>query len=93
MDTSNKYCKNSLTRPQNNKTFYGPSKIDRPDYGAKVQYVKHDRTWPLGKKQVNYLERVVGIFSYYARAIDNTKLHALYDIATATSKGTEATLK
>ena len=71
---------------------YGPSKIERPDYGAKVQYVKHDHSRPLGKKQIKYLQRVVGKFYYYARAIDNTMLHALNDIATATSKGTEATL-
>ena len=31
-------------------------------------------------------------FLYYARVIDNTTLHALSDIATVTSKGTEATL-
>ena len=71
---------------------YGPSKVVRPDYGAKVQYVKDDTTRPLDKKKINYLQRVVGKFLYYARAIDNTMLHALNDIATATSKGTEATL-
>jgi len=71
---------------------YGPSKIIRPNYGAKVQYVKDDTTRPLDKTKINYLQRIVGKFFYYARAIDNTMLHALNDITTATSKGTEVML-
>jgi len=71
---------------------YGPSKVVRSDFGAKVQYVKDDATRPLDKQKINYLQRVVGKFLYYARAIDNTMLRALNDIATATSKETEATL-
>ena len=70
---------------------FGPSKIDQPDYAAKIEYVKNDTTRPLGKKEITYLQRVVGKFLYYARAIDNTMLHTLNDITTATSKGTEAT--
>ena len=57
-----------------------------------VQYVKDDNTQPLDKTKINYLQRVVGKFLYYAQAIDNTMIHALNDIATVTSKGTEATL-
>ena len=37
------------------------------------------------------IERVVGKFLYYARAIDNTMLHALNDIASSKSKGTQTT--
>ena len=73
-----------------NQHHYGPSTIDHPGYGAKVQFVKHNTTRPLGEKHINYLQRVVGKNTYYARAIDNTILHAL--IATAASKGTEITL-
>ena len=81
-----------FTHAPPNTHFNGPSKVVRPDYGAKIQYVKDDTTKPLNKTKINYLQRVVGKFLYYARAIDNTMLHALNDIATATSKGTEATL-
>ena len=71
---------------------YGPSKIVRPDYGVKVQYVKDNNTQPLGNTEINYIQRVVGKFLYYARVIDNTMLHALNDIAIAKSKGTDTTL-
>ena len=89
------YVENALrefTHTPPKQHFNGPSKIVRPDYGAKVQYVKDDHTKPLEKTDITYLQRVVGKFLYYARAIDNTMLHALNDIATATSNGTEATL-
>ena len=37
-------------------------KIDCPDYdyGAKIQYVKNDTIRPLRKKEINFLQRVVG---------------------------------
>ncbi|OEU20461.1 hypothetical protein FRACYDRAFT_181335 [Fragilariopsis cylindrus CCMP1102] len=70
----------------------GPSKIDRPDYGAKVQYVKEDLTNNLDEDQIKFIQRVTGKFLFYARAIDDTMLHAINDIASSTANGTEATL-
>ena len=70
----------------------GPSKVDRTDYGAKIQYVKEDLTKQLEAAQIKFLQRVTGKFLFYARAIDNTMLHAINDIATATMNGTEQTL-
>ena len=70
----------------------GPSKIDRPDYGAKVQYVKEDLTNKLDEDQIKFIQRVTGKFLFYARAIDDTMLHAINDIASSTANGTEATL-
>ena len=72
--------------------FYSPSKMERPDYGAKVQYVKEDTSLPLSPALINYIQKVVGKFLYLGRAIDNTTLHSLNEIAIATTKGTEATL-
>jgi hypothetical protein len=72
--------------------YKGPSKIERPDYGVKVQYVKHDTTATLSAEQIKFIQRTTGKFLFYARAIDNTMLHALNDIATSTINGTEATL-
>ena len=66
--------------------------MERPDYGATIQYVKEDLSKPLNASQINYVQRVVGKFLYLGRAIDNTTLHALNEIAIATTKGTEATL-
>jgi hypothetical protein len=68
------------------------SKIERPDYGVKVQYAKHDTTAVLSAEQIKCIQRTTGKFLFYARAIDNTMLHALNDIATSTINGTKATL-
>ena len=46
---------------------------------------------PLPETQIQYLQRVVGKFLYYARAIDNTMLHGLNAIASAVTKGTTST--
>ena len=61
--------------------FKGPSKIDRPDYGQKVQYVKIDDSPDISPAMAKFIQRVTGKFLFYARAIDNTMLHALNDIA------------
>ena len=63
------------------KHYYAPSKIDRPDYRAKIQFAKINTAAPLSLVQIKHIERVIGKFLYYARAIDNTMLHALNDIA------------
>ena len=75
------------------KHYYAPSKIDRPDYGAKVQFAKIDTATPLTLTQIKYIKRVIGRFLYYARAIDNAMLHALNAIASSKSKGTQTTWK
>ena len=44
------YIKSGLSEfqhPAPKKFYYGPSKFVRPDYGAKVQYVKQDYSEPL----------------------------------------------
>ena len=33
--------------------------MERPDYGAKIQYVKEDTSKPLNAKQINYVKRVL----------------------------------
>ena len=73
------------------KHYYAPSKIDRPDYRAKIQFAKINTAAPLSLVQIKHIERVVGRFLYYARAIDNTMLNALNDIASSKSKGTQTT--
>ena len=74
-----------------NKHHYASSKIDRPNYGVKIQFAKVDTATPLSLVQIKHIERVVGKFLYYARAIDNIMLHPLKDIASSKSKGTQTT--
>ena len=65
--------------------------MERPTYGPESQYVKDDNSPLLSGKRINYLQRVIGKFLYYARAIGSTMLHALSSIARAVAKGTKAT--
>ena len=79
------------TKPRQH--YKSPSKMTRPDYGAKVQYVKEDNSRKLTPKEIKFIQQVTGKFLFYARAVDPTMLHALNEIAMATVNGTEATLK
>ena len=64
-------------RPQ-----YSPHRWEVPNYSSKVQYAKKpDMSELLGKDAKTRIQRVVGTFLYYGRAIDNTTLTALNDIA------------
>ena len=72
--------------------FCSPSPYQEPKFGQKVQYSNIDTTPLLQPSAIKYIQRVTGKFLFYARAIDNTMLHALNNIATATINGTEATL-
>ena len=69
--------------------YNAPSKIERPDYGQKVQYVKLDHSPAITAHQVKFIQKVTGKFLFYARAIDNTMLHALNEIAA--SKNVQST--
>ena len=73
------------------KHHYTPSKIDRPDYRAKVQFTKIDTATPLSLTQIKHIKRVVGKFLYYARAIDNTMLNTLNDTQSSKRKSTQTT--
>jgi hypothetical protein len=76
-------------RPQ-----HSPHNHQTINYGAKVQFVEpEDVTKPLTAEQKVTLQQVVGCLLYYARAIDPTMLVALSTLASAHTKGTEATAK
>ena len=72
--------------------FKGPSKHTQPTYGAKIQYVEEDQSPPLTPSKIKYIQKIIGKFLFMARAVDNTQLHALNELARKVSKGTEATL-
>ena len=63
------------------KHHYTWSKIDQSDYRVMIKLAKEDTALTLSLTQIKHIKRVVGKFLYYARAIDNTMLHALNNIA------------
>jgi hypothetical protein len=69
---------------------YGPSRAVEPIYGQRVQYAKVDESELASATMVKFIQRVTGKFLYYARAIDNTMLHALNNIVS--SKNTNQTI-
>ena len=74
--------------------LHAPSKVARPDYGAKVQYAEDDAaSRKLTKDETKRIQKVVGKFLLLARAIGNTMLHALNEIACDASDGAEKTLE
>jgi hypothetical protein len=68
-----------------------PSRYVTPVYGAKTQYATKDETPPLTPKQCLTIQKVTGSVLYYARAVDQTVLMPLNDIATEQTKATEKT--
>ena len=52
-----------------------------PTYGARVQFSEPEDDTPiLPEERLKFIQQVVGVFLYYAIAIDNTILVALSDI-------------
>jgi hypothetical protein len=50
--------------------------VERPDYGAKIQYVQEDHTKPLMPEEITFIKQVTGKFLFYGRAIDITMRQA-----------------
>jgi hypothetical protein len=63
-----------------------------PQYGAPVQYTEEeDKSQHLNKAGIKRVQEIVGVFLYYARAIDLTMLMALNSISVAQANSTEHT--
>jgi hypothetical protein len=72
--------------------IHAPSKWSPPNYGTKVQLTSpFDESPKHTAKETKLLQRVIGKFLYYARAVDPTMLHILSNLAASQTKGTEAT--
>ena len=89
------YVKKALARFQHPKPVrpqHSPSKWTPPDYGAKVQYATpEDDSRTLQKVEIKWLQETIGVFLFYARAVDNTMLVALGTLASEQANGTEKT--
>jgi hypothetical protein len=64
-----------------------------PDYGQRSQLATHDVTAPLDAKQTKFIQEVVGVLLFYARAVDPTMLCAISKISSAQAKRTTAVLR
>ena len=76
----------------NKKAIHAPSQWHPPSYGTKVQLTTpHDDSPKHTAKETKTLQRVIGKFLYYARAVDPTMLHILSNLAASQTMGTEVT--
>ncbi|CAB9528638.1 expressed unknown protein [Seminavis robusta] len=89
------YITKALARfehPHPNRAQNSPYKCNLPQYGAKTQLTaKADTTNPLQQKDTKRLQEIIGTLLYYGRAVDSTMLVALGTLASAQTKGTQAT--
>jgi hypothetical protein len=87
------YVKDALhifQHPRPKKPQHAPSPWTQPIYGKHTQMSKaHDTSAPLNKGRVKILQKVVGKFLFYARAVDNTMLHTLNCLASQQTKGNQ----
>ena len=59
-----------------------------------MQYAKgYDDSPPLSKAEKQFIQEVIGVFLYYARAVDLTMLAALGSLASKQASPTENTMK
>ena len=91
----NDYVTKALSKLQHSpptKPQYTPHKWNVPIYGANKQFAPDEDSSPkLGQKGIKRVQCVVGTFLFYARAIDNTILPALNEIAAYQAAPTQQT--
>eukprot|EP00804_Cyclotella_cryptica_P025846 CCRYP_002712-RB/>CCRYP_002712-RB protein AED:0.33 eAED:0.33 QI:0/0/0/1/0/0/2/0/411 len=91
------YCHKAGQRFRHNipmKPQHQPYPHTPRTYGAKQQYVDDpDLSAPLNKQDTTFIQEVIGVFLYYARAVDCTMLTALSSLATQQAKPTQNTLQ
>ena len=90
------YVANALVRFKHDmpkRPQHQPHKHIAPNYGATVQNAPdEDDTRPLEKEEKTFIQKVVGVFLYYGRAVDSTMLVALSAIASEQASPTQCTL-
>ena len=82
-----KYQHTAPSSPQ-----HSPHPYKRPNYGNPVQYADSPDTTPLlSPEDIRKIQGIIGTLLLYARQVDPTMLVAIGTIATAQTKGTQAT--
>ena len=91
------YVQKALHRFQHdkpNRRQQQPHKHNKPNYGAKQQYVEVESKEPiLSDEDKKYIQQVLGTFLFYARAVDSTMLVALSAIAADQASPTKSTME
>ena len=66
----------------------------QPQYGTKVQLTEpRDKTPFLQPDYITKIQQIIGAVLYYARAVGGTLMATLNELASAQSKGTQATMQ
>eukprot|EP00804_Cyclotella_cryptica_P001905 CCRYP_007349-RA/>CCRYP_007349-RA protein AED:0.39 eAED:0.41 QI:0/0/0/1/0/0/2/0/360 len=90
------YCEKAgqlFHHPKPTKPQHQPYPSALRTYGSKQQLCTTADTSPaLGKQQKTFVQEVIGVFLYYARAVDCTMLTALGSLATQQANPTTTTL-
>jgi hypothetical protein len=91
------YIEKALQRfgiePQKRRTD-SPCSYVQPVYGKAVQQLAtEDTTEPLSAADTKFVQEVVGVIAYYARAVDPTMLTAVNKIGSTQARPTQAVLK
>ena len=90
------YIPKALTRlnhPAPKKTQYAPHRWTAPAYGQRLHMAPDpDSSELLDQKGIKFIQTVVGIFLYYARALDPTMLRTLNEISRIQARPTKDTL-
>ena len=74
------YCAQAakpFNHPSPTRLQHSPHPWVAPNYIAKTQFAERLEASNLAKEQQQYVRKFVGVFLFYARAIDNTMLTAL----------------
>ena len=67
---------------------HGPSKFQDIIYGQKIQFTSTDDSPACSPSDASYIREVIGVFLYYARAIDSTMLPTLSKLASSQASPT-----
>jgi len=73
------------------KPTHCPAKLEPILYGQKIQYASTDDSPPVTATQTTFIREVIGVFLYYARAVDPTMLSTLSKLSLGQSTPTMAT--
>ena len=90
------YVKKALARFQHkfpSHPQHSPHPCAKIKYGEKVQYAKETVPTDMTKEQLTYCQQVIGVFLFYARAIDSTMLPSIGSIAAHMSTSTWREMK
>jgi len=74
------------------KGAISPAVYEPPEYGAKVQYTKDEDDSPADAATKTRIQQIVGVFLFYARAVDPTMLCAINKLASKQAEPTIDTL-